>query len=60
MPITIGAMTLADFQGKRTPPEVRPKRKDVELQTKTMTPRTSIRLSFSFRDVLSTLRVRKN
>jgi hypothetical protein len=59
MPITMGAMTLAEFQGKRTPPDVRPKRNAVELPTKTMTPRTSIRLSFSLRDVRSTLRVRK-
>ena len=38
IPITRGTMTLADFHGKRTPPAVRPKRKEVALPTKTTMP----------------------
>jgi hypothetical protein len=60
IPMTRGAMTLPEFHGKRTPPAVRPKRKDVELPTKTTTPRTSMRFIFSLKEVVSFLRVRKN
>jgi len=38
-PRTRGTMTFADVQGKRTPPEVSPKRKEVALPTKMKMPR---------------------
>jgi hypothetical protein len=59
-PITMGVMTLAEFHGNRTPPAVRPKRNDVALPTKTITPTISIRFNLFERDVVSVFRVRKN